>query len=80
MDLATPALIAEVNNLQRKIQVDEPANIQFTLVDHHFFFTILPTINYHDKLILFYVRARREIPKEQRFHTQILSIIPTLLE
>lgn len=32
MDMATPALVAEVHNLQREIQVDEAANIQFTSV------------------------------------------------
>ncbi|XP_046641888.1 medium-chain acyl-CoA ligase ACSF2, mitochondrial-like [Daphnia pulicaria] len=30
MDLATSDLVAEIHNLQREIEIDEPANIQFT--------------------------------------------------
>ena len=33
MDLASPNLIAKVHNLQRDIQIDEAANIQFTSVN-----------------------------------------------
>lgn len=32
MELASTALIAEIHNLQRDIQVDDAANIQFTSV------------------------------------------------
>ncbi len=32
MELASPSLIAKVHNLQRDIQIDEAANIQFTSV------------------------------------------------
>ncbi len=33
MDLATSDLIAEIRNFQREIEIDEPANIQFTSVN-----------------------------------------------
>ncbi len=33
MDLATSELVAEIHNLQREIEIDEPANIQFTSVN-----------------------------------------------
>lgn len=34
MDLATPSLISKVHNMQKDIEIDEAANIQFTSVIH----------------------------------------------
>ena len=35
IDRATPSLISQVHNLQKKVKFDEPANIQFTSVLLH---------------------------------------------